>query len=166
MRHSVGVSSIQCRMSVLPSRICENSIPALTRILAYPPRLPLARQSAPVFSCASCRLFLYSFLKSSESGAQRMPKFEVRSSTDVPPPSRSSRAIRELQAQYEAFLRGINGDAGELQLESSESMRSVKVRLRRAATRLGLDIDIWDANGFVYFKRATRRPRGRPAKNA
>jgi hypothetical protein len=41
-------------------------------------------------------------------------------------------------------------------------VRSVKVRLRRASSRLGIDLDIWDVNGHVYFRRVTRR--GRPRK--
>jgi hypothetical protein len=54
-------------------------------------------------------------------------------------------------------------DVGDLELEPNENLRSVKVRLRRASSRLGLDIDIWDANGHVYFQRVTRRGRRRPA---
>jgi hypothetical protein len=41
-------------------------------------------------------------------------------------------------------------------------VRSVKVRLRRASSRLNVDLDIWDADGHVYFRRVTRR--GRPRK--
>jgi hypothetical protein len=41
-------------------------------------------------------------------------------------------------------------------------VRSVKVRLRRASSRMGVDLDIWDVNSHVYFKRVTRR--GRPRK--
>jgi hypothetical protein len=34
--------------------------------------------------------------------------------------------------------------------------------LRRASSRLNVDLDIWDADGHVYFRRVTRR--GRPRK--
>jgi hypothetical protein len=55
-------------------------------------------------------------------------------------------------------------EVGDLELEPGENVRSVKVRLRRASSRLGIDLEIWDANGHVYFRRVTRR--GRPRKQA
>ncbi len=65
---------------------------------------------------------------------------------------------------YEGFVRGVEaGSVGELVLADGENVRGVKVSLRRAATRLGQSIDIWDADGRVYFRRAvpkrTRRRR-------
>jgi hypothetical protein len=65
--------------------------------------------------------------------------------------------------QYEGFLQAINGDVGELELSPDEQVRGVKVRLRRAATRLSREIEIWDADGRVYFRVATKR--GRPRKS-
>jgi hypothetical protein len=65
--------------------------------------------------------------------------------------------------QYEGFLQAINGDVGELELSPDEPVRGVKVRLRRAATRLSREIEIWDADGRVYFRVATKR--GRPRKS-
>ena len=92
-----------------------------------------------------------------------MPHLNVKKVTDVPPPSRASRAVRELQQKYDSFVKGIDtSEAGELELEPGDNIRSVKVRLRRASSRLSVDIDIWDANGRVYFKRVTRR--GRPRR--
>ena len=68
---------------------------------------------------------------------------------------------------YETFVRGVNGNVGELELATDENIRSVKVRLRRAATRVGSEIEIWDADGKVYFRATTvRRRRGRPPKSA
>ena len=64
--------------------------------------------------------------------------------------------------QYEGFIQAIDGDVGELELSPDEQVRSVKVRLRRAATRLGREVDIWDADGKVYFQVASKR--GRPRK--
>lgn len=93
-----------------------------------------------------------------------MPRMQVRKAADVPTPTRASRAVREQQQMYEDFIRQINGDVGELELAPSEQTRGVKVRLRRAATRLGTNVEIWDANGRVYFKTATKR--GRPRKTA
>jgi hypothetical protein len=64
--------------------------------------------------------------------------------------------------QYEGFIQSINGDVGELELSPDEQVRSVKVRLRRAATRLGHEVEMWDAEGRVYFRVASKR--GRPRK--
>ncbi len=91
-----------------------------------------------------------------------MPRLEVRRPNEVPTPSRSSRAVQEQQRLYEGFIRDVDGNVGELQLGAGEQVRSVKVRLRRAATRLGSEIEIWDADGRVYFKTAAKR--GRPRK--
>ena len=92
-----------------------------------------------------------------------MPKLHVRKPGDVPPPSRASRAVREQQQKFDDFVRGIDvTDVGDLELDSGENVRSVKVRLRRASSRLGVDLDIWDSNGHVYFRRVTRR--GRPRR--
>ena len=95
-----------------------------------------------------------------------MPQLHVRKPGEAPPPSRSSRAVRELQQKYDEFIRGIEGNnVGELVLEPhKENVRSVKVRLRRASSRLGIDLSIWDVNGHVYFQRQSRR--GRPRKRS
>ena len=93
-----------------------------------------------------------------------MPTLNVRNVSEVPPASRGSKAVREEQRRYEEFVQAINGDVGELELSDDENARSVKVRLRRAGTRLGKDLEIWDANNRVYFKAATKRGRPRKAK--
>jgi hypothetical protein len=94
-----------------------------------------------------------------------MPVLHLRKPNEAPQPSRSSRAVRELQQKYDEFVRRIETtDVGDLELEPSESVRSVKVRLRRASSRVGVDLDIWDVNGHVYFRRVTRR--GRPRRQA
>jgi hypothetical protein len=72
--------------------------------------------------------------------------------------------VRQQQELFENFIRQAQGNVGELELGPDESLRSAKVRLRRAATRLKVDLDIWDANGRVYFAQARRR--GRPRKQA
>lgn len=92
-----------------------------------------------------------------------MPQLMVRNASDVPSRSNVSRAVREHQEQYEQFIKQLDGNVGELHLEPEENARSVKVRLRRAATRLSVPIEIWDASGLVYFKaEAARAKRGRP----
>jgi hypothetical protein len=93
-----------------------------------------------------------------------MPTMKVRSAAEVPAAVRGTKAAREAQQEYEGFIRAINSDVGELQLSAGERPRGVKVRLRRAASRLGREIDIWEADGRVYFRLATRR--GRPRKAA
>ena len=92
-----------------------------------------------------------------------MPVLHLRKPSEAPLPSRSSRAVREQQQKYDDFVRRVEvSDVGELELEPSDNVRSVKVRLRRASSRLGIDLDIWDVNSRVYFRRVTRR--GRPRK--
>lgn len=94
-----------------------------------------------------------------------MPLLHVRKPSEAPSPSRSSKAVREQQQKYDDFIRSIDAsEVGDLELESNENVRSVKVRLRRASSRIGIEIDIWDANGHVYFRRITRR--GRPRRSA
>jgi hypothetical protein len=92
-----------------------------------------------------------------------VPKFEVKKANEVPGPVKTSRAVQEQHRLYEGFIRDVGaGRVGELQLESNEQMRSVKVRLRRAASRLGVELEVWDADGRIYFKPATKR--GRPKR--
>jgi hypothetical protein len=94
-----------------------------------------------------------------------MPLLHVRKPSEAPPPSRSSKAVREQQQKYDDFIRSIDtAEVGDLELEPNENVRSVKVRLRRASSRIGVEVDIWDANGHVYFRRVTRR--GRPRRSA
>ena len=93
-----------------------------------------------------------------------MPVLHLRKPNEAPLPSRSSRAVREQQQKYDEFVRRVElNDVGDLELEPAENVRSVKVRLRRASSRLSIDLDIWDVNGHVYFRRVTRR--GRPRKS-
>lgn len=93
-----------------------------------------------------------------------MPKLEVRKASEVPSPSRSSRAVQEQQRMYEGFIHEVGGDVGELALAAGEQVRGVKVRLRRASTRVGSPIEIWDVEGKVYFRAENQRRRGRPRK--
>jgi hypothetical protein len=91
-----------------------------------------------------------------------MPTFQKRTAAEVPQPSRVSRAVREQQELYDNFIKSAGTDVGELELGPDENIRATKVRLTRAATRLGTQLQIWDANGKVYFSRAVKR--GRPKK--
>jgi hypothetical protein len=92
----------------------------------------------------------------------KMPRFSVRSSNEVPQPTRASKAVQEARRQYEGYIREIGNNIGELEILPGERVRSVKVRLRRAATRIRSELDIWDIDDRVYFR--VRPKRGRPRK--
>ena len=95
-----------------------------------------------------------------------MPNLTVRNASEVPSPRKTSKAVHEAQLEYEGFIQAINGDVGELELSPDEQPRSVKVRLRRAANRLGREIDIWELDNRVYFRVAAKRGRARKASTA
>jgi hypothetical protein len=82
-----------------------------------------------------------------------MPSLHLRKPSEAPAPRKISRAMHEQQLIFERFIRDVDGDnVGELQLEPDEAVRSTKVRLRRAATRVGVEIEVWDVDGKVYFR--------------
>ena len=91
-----------------------------------------------------------------------MPTLAVRQLAQVPSPRSTSTASLKQQRTYEGFLRDVgSANVGELHLDASENLRSVKVRLRRAAKRSGVEIEVWDIDGKVYFRNASR-PARRP----
>ena len=91
-----------------------------------------------------------------------MPTFTVRKPAEVPHNSRVTKAVRDAQLAYEGYVGSIGDQVGELELDASENIRTIKVRLTRAASRLGVSIKAWDANGKVYFQKEVHR--GRPRK--
>ena len=96
-----------------------------------------------------------------------MPSLNVRNASEVPAYKKTNAAVREQQIIYEGFIRDAGTEnVGELHLSADENERSVKVRLRRAASRVAANLEIWDYDGKVYFKNtepAARR--GRPSKS-
>jgi hypothetical protein len=82
---------------------------------------------------------------------QKMPKLSVRSGNEVPQPTRASMAVQEARRQYEAYIREVGNNVGELEILPGEQVRSIKIRLRRAATRIGSELDIWGINDRIYF---------------
>ena len=96
-----------------------------------------------------------------------MPTFAIRDTSQVPIFKKLSKANLEQQQMYEGFiLEAGTANVGELSLGEAEESRSVKVRLRRASNRMGTEIEIWDADGKVYFRNSTPGPkRGRPRKS-
>jgi hypothetical protein len=58
----------------------------------------------------------------------------------------------------ERFLQQLGGkDVGDIELEPSDNLRRVKLRLRRAASRLGLDLEIWTTSGHLYVRRTSKQ---------
>ena len=92
-----------------------------------------------------------------------MPNLTLRKLDEVPRRSgaKGSKAQREQQALYEGFIKQIGDNVGELELGQDEPVRSVRVRLSRAGKRLATDLEIWEADGRVYFKRQEQRRRSR-----
>jgi hypothetical protein len=70
--------------------------------------------------------------------------------------------VIERQQIYEEFVKSAGTDVGELELGPDENVRATKVRLTRAASRLGVTVEVWDAKGKVYFSKTVKR--GRPRK--
>ena len=97
---------------------------------------------------------------------QKMPRLTVRTAAQVTQPSRVSRAVREQQEMYEGFIKQIGSDVGELEPAAGEQVRALKVRIRPASTRLGTQIDLWDADGKIYFATSVPKRGRRPRKQA
>ena len=76
-----------------------------------------------------------------------MPKLMSRKAAEVPAPSSVNKAVQEQQRLYENLIQQASDNVGEIFLDPDESMRSVKVRLRRASARTSTPLEIWDANG-------------------
>lgn len=96
-----------------------------------------------------------------------MPTAQGRSFGAVPSPSRGSRKSRVKQSQYNDFVRMLEVEGTEvvdLELTEGEEPRAIKMSLHQAAKRVGIEIDVWDLNGHVYFRkgRAPGRKQNRP----
>jgi len=98
-----------------------------------------------------------------------MPELLKRKLEEVPPPpAHFSAKTEEQKALFERFIREVGSDVGELQLAQGENSRGIKARLSRAATRVGVKLQIWADEGKVYFRQFTpkerhRRPRDQGA---
>lgn len=79
-------------------------------------------------------------------------QFRILSRSVAPRFSKTPKKIREVHQLYDGFITMLPAkQVGELELLEGEEVRSVKVNLRRASTRLGRKIDIWDAGSRSVF---------------
>ena len=85
-----------------------------------------------------------------------MPGLVVREPNDVLAPSHTPRAVAVLEQRrlYEGFIQGLDGNTGELEL-SEGNAADYQVRVRQAATRLALELEIWDEDDNLNFKTVT-----------
>ena len=85
-----------------------------------------------------------------------MASFEVLTEKQAPP--RPSGAPSRKQADmcaYEGYVTSLKkGQAGKLATSPGETTRSVTVRVRKAAARLGRAVDVWSVGDEVYFRQA------------
>ena len=67
---------------------------------------------------------------------------------------------------YEDFVRDVAPfSVGEIWLSANDSMNAIKASLREVAVCLGLEMNIWDIAGNVYF-RTPGPKRGRVSRRA
>jgi hypothetical protein len=58
-------------------------------------------------------------------------------------------------AEYEDYVASLKkGQAGKLVPTDGEAARALALRVSRAAKRLGRPLEVWTAEGAVYFKLA------------
>jgi hypothetical protein len=92
-----------------------------------------------------------------------MPRISTRRLSEVPAPTRTSRKAQVKQSEYNGYLRVLeDSEVGDLELDPADNSRSVKMSLQRAARRLGMEIDVWESNGHVYFRKSAGARKGRP----
>jgi hypothetical protein len=95
-----------------------------------------------------------------------MPILQVKKPNEVPSRRRTSRAVQEQQEAYEGFIREVDrASVGELALDEGDQIRSTMVRLRYAANRLGVQIDVWDSQGKVYLRSLEGKRRGSASRS-
>ena len=94
-----------------------------------------------------------------------MLKFAYRKPSEVPSYTHTNPDVIELQKTYDGYISAMIPSAknmvGVLELDTSESTRSVKIRVRRAATRKGVNVKVWGYKREVFFQVEPRRGRRR-----
>lgn len=84
-----------------------------------------------------------------------MAIFERVPESKAPPPPRSSlpAALQARMREFDSFLADLApGEVGRLEPERDETTRGVSMRLSRASKRTNQPIEVWAADGIVYFK--------------
>ena len=93
-------------------------------------------------------------------GVLKMPTLDILATEVAPVPSKGTNAEQEARSAYEGFIWRINemdDKVGKLTLEGGERLGSVRMRLSHAARRLNKGLEVWQANGNLYFKVVERK---------
>ena len=82
-----------------------------------------------------------------------MATFTVIDAAQAPRPLKQSGRLVKRMAEYEGYLNSMKpGKVGKLSPASGETPRGVANRVSRAGKRLGRSVNVWAADGVVYFK--------------
>jgi hypothetical protein len=82
-----------------------------------------------------------------------MAIFSVIDAAQAPRRLRQSGRLATRMVEYETFVNGVKkGHVGKLSPAAGETARGVALRISRAGKRIGRSIDVWAADGAVYFK--------------
>lgn len=66
---------------------------------------------------------------------------------------RTVEMVKEQSSPIDLAERVAKETSGRLQIEIGETARSLKLKLRRASRKAGVDLKIWEKDGFVLFER-------------
>ena len=82
-----------------------------------------------------------------------MASFEVVTERQAPPKPATVKRHQEQMRTYEGYVASLKkAQAGRLAPSPDETTRSVMVRVRRAASRLGRSVEVWSVGETVYFR--------------
>ncbi len=69
------------------------------------------------------------------------------------PTTTTPSAMQSRMRQFESYATDVGaGEVGVLEPENTETTRALAMRLSRAATRLGCEIESWPSDGKLYFR--------------
>lgn len=93
--------------------------------------------------------------------------FSIVEPGTAPKPARSNGNIARM-SEYDAYVTQVrdSGKIGSIAPEGSDTTRSVAHRITHAGRRLNVNLEVWTANGAVYFQKTdkVRTPRKAKAK--
>ncbi len=82
-----------------------------------------------------------------------MAEFAVVKASQAPRRPTIPARLRARMAEYEVYVVSVKkGQAGKLVPDDDETSRAVAVRVTRAARRRAKPMDVWTADGAVYFR--------------